>query len=383
MYNDIAIKTLLENKIKILIFFILTLSSATFYYFNFNTLKYQNNINLYSSINNKEKNIENFLVNLNHKILNGNANLQDLIYEFKKNYLKYECSNIKKIYHANFIDFILLPCPKESILISDLVSYQKPNKELFNVNISNKDVIADVRREFDFFKIKFKKIKNLNLSFEEVKNKSFVNITMVIDSDKKLSLDDSKILAQPLVEKLRDLFKKGLINLLSDVEIDLNREIKNINSLINSLDEELSLLRENLFKNALADLNIYYESKKFSDDFNNFWLNKVETNQKPSVFIENTIKNIIALEKKNFKNNPALQDIKNYKKNIIKKNYNKIFKELKDEITKNEKYLIFENIGISSNKIFNTLPIILLTFIFFANLFFFSFLVLINFIRNK
>ena len=89
MYNDIALKTLLENKIKILIFFILTLSSATFYYFNFNTLKYQNNINLYSSINNKEKNIENFLVNLNHKILNGNVNIQDLIDEFKKNYLNY------------------------------------------------------------------------------------------------------------------------------------------------------------------------------------------------------------------------------------------------------------------------------------------------------
>ena len=402
MNTDIILKIILENKIKIFIFFVLTIVVSAFYYINFNTVKYQNNISLYSSINIKEKSIENILVNLNYNILNGQKNLQDLTDEFKNNFIEHECSIIQKIFSANFIDlsynpspsldsmfnpkFIdsILHCSRDNNFISNLITYQNTNKELFTVNISNKDVVADIHREFNFFKLNFKDIQNIMLSIEEVENKSFVNMTMVINTtDKKLSLDESEIIVEPLVKKLKELFKEELIDLINDVEIELNREINNIKKLIDPLNEDLNLLRENLYKNILADLNIYYESKKFSNDMNNFWLYRVETDIKPTVFIQNTIDNIIELEKKDFNNNPVIYDIKNYRKNVLNKNYNIIFNEINEEIKNNEQYLLFENIGVNSSIIFNTTPIILLTFVFFANLFFFTSLLIINFIRNN
>tara|TARA_B100001063_G_C16709074_1_gene526984 strand:- start:56 stop:1201 length:1146 start_codon:yes stop_codon:yes gene_type:complete len=381
MNNQTPIEIFVENKFKVIGFFILTIIIAVFIYINYNQPKFNNIISIYTSIDTNEKNTENYLINLNNEILIGNNNLHSLMNQFKNKFLVIECSNIEKIYQSNFIKFNIAQCPSSDNF--RLFSFEDNNNQLFTVNISNKDIFANVKREFNFFKKNLVDFKSIQLSSQDVEYKTFVNINMIKEDKYRYNINESKNIVNPIIVKLRELFNETLIDSIDGVQSEVERVIDFLNIQVDNLETELNFTKQSLYNNIISDLNTYYETKKFSGEYSNFWLNEVQTDQKPSAFIENAINNLNELQNQDLKQNGIFQEISLYKKNILEKNYDINFDYLRKQITDNDSYLTFDNISVIADKVFNKLPIFLVSFLFFSNLLFFTALLLFNNLRKK
>ena len=169
MNNLTPLETFLENKLKIIFFFIFSIIISVFIYIYYNQNKYSNIISIYTSIDSNEKNTESYLINLNNEILLGNQSLHSLINQFKNKFLVIECSNIEKIYQSNFITFNIAQCPRDDI--SRLFSFEAVNNQLFTTNLSNIDVFTNVKKEFEFLKKSMVDFKSIKLEIQIAENK--------------------------------------------------------------------------------------------------------------------------------------------------------------------------------------------------------------------
>ncbi len=381
MNNLTPLETFLENKLKIIFFFIFSIIISVFIYINYNQNKYNNIISSYTSIDLNEKNTQTYLINLNNEILLGNQSLHSLINEFKNKFIVIECSNIEKIYQSNFITLNIAQCPTDDS--SRLFTFEVKNHQLFTTNLSNIDVVTNVKKEFEFLKKSMVDFKSIKLEIQTAENKTFLNVKMIKEDNYKYNINESQIIAQPVIFKLRELFNKNLIDSIDGVQNEVERAVNFIGIQLDKLDNDLNITKENLYNNIIADLKTFYETKKFSNEYSNFWLNEVQTDQKPSEFIENAIKNLNQLKNNNLKQNGIFQEISLYEKNVLGSNYDANFDYLRNQMIFDENYLSFDNFSVTADKVFNKLPLLIVSFLFFSNLLFFTALILINNLRKK